>query len=302
MSSAGEVNNELLQHVETCVTPEMNDSLGRVFTVEEVKETLDSIGDLNAPGLDGMPAIFYKKFWHMVGPKIQSEVLEVLNGGDMSVGWNETTIVLIPKVKNPEKIFEFRLISLCNVLYKLISKVLDNRLKLVLPHIISPTQSAFVPGRMITDNVLLAYEITHMMHMKKGGRDGLIAVKLDMSKAYDPVEWVFLEKIVAKMGFQSQWIKVVMNCVKSVTYCVELNRNLQHGFTPERGLRQEDPLSPYLLILCVEGFSALLKHAEEEGTIQGIQLCQGAPKINHLFFADDSLIVMKANTANAQKL
>jgi hypothetical protein len=194
MSSAGEVNNELLQHVKTCVTPEMNDSLGRIFMAEEVKETLDSIGDLKAPSPDGMPTIFYKKFWHMVGPKIQSEVLEVLNGGAMPVGWNETTIVLIPKVKNPEKISELWPISLCNILYKLISKVLANRLKVVLPHIISPTQSAFVPGRMITDNVLLAYEITHMMHMKKGGRDGLIVVKLDMSKAHDRVEWVFLKR------------------------------------------------------------------------------------------------------------
>lgn len=168
-SSAGPVNDDLLCHVPETVTGDMNDSLTRVFLAEEVKEALDSIGDLKAPGPDGMPAIFYKRFWEMVGPKIQSEVLAVLNGGPMPEGWNETTIVLIPKVKNPERITEFRPISLCNVLYKLISKVLANRLKVILPHIISPTQSAFVPGRMITDNVLLAYEITHMMHKKKGG-------------------------------------------------------------------------------------------------------------------------------------
>jgi hypothetical protein len=108
-----------------------------------------------------------KKFWQTVGGKVQEEVLAVLNGGGMPVGWNETTVVLIPKVKSPEKITEYRPISLCNVLYKLISKVLANRLKVILPDIISPTQSAFVPGRMITDNVLLAYEITHLMHSKK---------------------------------------------------------------------------------------------------------------------------------------
>jgi hypothetical protein len=280
----------------------MNESLSKVYTADEVKDGLDSIGDLKAPGPDGMPAIFYKKFWHVVGPKIQGEVLSVLNGGPMPSDWNETTIVLIPKVSSPEKITEFRPISLCNVLYKLISKVLAGRLKVILPHIISPTQSAFVPGRMITDNVLLAYEITHMMHRKKGGRDGLVAVKLDMSKAYDRVEWLFLEKIMGKMGFNEEWIKVIMNCVKSVSYRVKVNRNLQNGFIPERGLRQGDPLSPYLFILCAEGLSALLKRAEEVGSVQGVELCDGAPRINHLFFADDSLIVMKANEANARSL
>jgi hypothetical protein len=162
---------------------------------------IDTSETYQAPGPDGMPAIFYKRFWHVVGPKVQEEVLSVLIRGSMPLGWNVTTIVLIPKVKEPESISQFRPISLCNILYKLISKVLANRLKLVLPDIISQTQSAFVPGRMITDNVLLAYEITHMMHNKKGGRDGLVAVKLDMSKAYDRVEWSFLERLMERMGF-----------------------------------------------------------------------------------------------------
>jgi hypothetical protein len=201
MSSAGPVDNKLLEHIPQTVTPEMNEKLTRPFTGQEVKEALDSIGDLKAPGPDGMPAVFYKKFWQTMGAKVQEEVLDVLNGGAMPIGWNETTIVLIPKVKNPERITEYRPINLCNVLYKLISKVLANRLKAILPEIISPTQSAFVPGRMITDNVLLAYEITHLMHTKKGGHDGLVAIKLDMSKAYDRVEWDFLEQMMVRMGF-----------------------------------------------------------------------------------------------------
>jgi hypothetical protein len=188
MSSVGPLNDELLDHVPNSVTIEMNTSLTREFSVEEVKEALDSIGDLKEPGPDGMPAIFYKKFWHLVGPKIQEEVIEVLNGGQMPTGWNVTTIVLIPKTKDPERVTAFRPISLCNVLYNIITKVLANRLKIILPHIISPTQSAFVPGRMIIGNVLMAYEITHMMHRRKGGRDGMVAVKLDMSKAYDRVD------------------------------------------------------------------------------------------------------------------
>jgi hypothetical protein len=161
MSSAGNINYDILQYVPQSVSIQMNETLSMPYTVEEVRKALDSIGDLKAPGPDGMPAIFYKKFWHILGEKVQAKVLAVLNGGDMPARWNETTIVLIPKVKNPEKLTEYRPISLCNVIYKLISKVLANRLKCLLPDIISPTQSAFVPGRMITDNVLLAYEFTH---------------------------------------------------------------------------------------------------------------------------------------------
>lgn len=127
----------------------MNDSLVRPFTGEEVKMALDGIGDLKAPGPDGMPTIFYKKFRNLFGQRVQEEVLAVLNGDDMHEGWNMRTIVLIPKVKTPDLLKDLRPISLCDVLYKVISKVLTNRLKSILPEIISPFQSAFVPGRMI---------------------------------------------------------------------------------------------------------------------------------------------------------
>jgi hypothetical protein len=236
MSSVGDINDDFLQYVPQSVSIPMNETLSMPYTVEEVRKALESIGDLKASGPDGMPAIFYKKFWHILGEKVQAEVLEVLNGGDMPDGWNETTIVLIPKVKNPEKFTEYRPISLCNFIYKLISKVLANRLKCLLPDIISPTQSAFVPGRMITNNVLLAYEFTHQMLSRKGGREGLVAVKLDMSKAYDRVEWLFLEKMMKRMGFNDQWVSLIMKCVKSVSYRVKVNGKLTQDFKPERGL------------------------------------------------------------------
>jgi hypothetical protein len=155
---------------------------------------------------------------------------------------------------------------------------------------------------MIMDNVFLAYEITHMMHRKKGGRDGLVAVKLDMSKAYDRVEWDFLEGMMIKMGFATQWVELVMKCVKTVSYRIKVNRNLMNPFVPERGLRQGDPLSPYLFIICAEGLSVLLNKAHDDGNIEGVRLCHGAPPINHLFYADDSLIIMKANVNSAESL
>ena len=143
------------------------------------------MGPTKAPGPDGMNALFYQKFWHIVGNDVTTAVLDYLNNGNMLPDINYTHIVLIPKIKSPEKMTDFRPISLCNVIYKIISKVIANRLKLILPQLISPTQSAFIPSRLITDNVLVAYETLHSMHCRKKGRKGSLALKLDISKTYD---------------------------------------------------------------------------------------------------------------------
>nr|AAP53315.2 retrotransposon protein, putative, unclassified [Oryza sativa Japonica Group] len=267
----------LLDVVDRKVSGAMNESLRAEFTREEVKEALDAIGDLKAPGPDGMPAGFYKACWDVVGEKVTVEVLEVLRGGAIPEGWNDTTIVLIPKV-------------------------LANRLKKILPDVISPAQSAFVPGRLISDNILIAYEMTHYMRNKRSGQVGYAAFKLDMSKAYDRVEWSFLHDMMLKLGFHTDWVNLIMKCVSTVTYRIRVNGELSESFSPERGLRQGDPLSPYLFLLCAEGFSALLSKTEEEGRLHGIRICQGAPSVSHLLFADDSLILCRANGGEAQQL
>jgi hypothetical protein len=116
----------------------MNRGLTAPFTAEEVKKSLWSIGDLKAPGPDGLHAIFYKRFWDMLGDDLIKEVLNAVNNISVPDGWNSTTIVMIPKIDNPDKVSQFRPISLCNVVYKIISKMLANRLKLYLPEIRSP--------------------------------------------------------------------------------------------------------------------------------------------------------------------
>ena len=146
------------------------------------------MGPIKASGPDGMNALFYQKFWHIIGNEVTDIVLDFLHTGHMVSDINYTHIVLIPKVKKPEKMADFRPISLCNVIYKIISKVLVNRLKLILPQLISPTQNAFVLGCLITDNVLVAYETLHAMHIRKKGKKGALALKLDVSKVYDRVE------------------------------------------------------------------------------------------------------------------
>lgn len=206
------------------------------------------------------------------------EVRALLNGGDMPAGWNETVVVLIPKVSNPKKLKDLRPISLCNVVYKIASKVLLNRLKIILPDIISLNQSAFVPGRLITDNVLLAYELTHYMQTKRTGPIGFAALKLDMSKAYDRVEWEFLRRMMGKLGFHPSWVEVVMKFVSTVTYRVKVNGELTDQIIPKQGLRQGDPLSPYLFLICAEAFSCLLNAAEERGDMVGLPSVSDSPE------------------------
>ena len=169
----------------------------------------------------------------MLGDDLVTEVLQAVNSCTIPSGWNNTTVVLIPKVENPETVAQFRPISLCNVVYKVISKMLANRLKLILPDIISEQQSAFVKGRLITDNILLAYECIHSIK-RKTGKSGLCAVKLDMHKAYDRVEWNYLERIMLKLGFHRQWVNLIMACVTSVSYNVRFNEMETESFVPTR--------------------------------------------------------------------
>ena len=186
----------VLQKVAAKVTEPMNEMLMQPYDADDVRKAVFSIGDLKAPGPDGLHAVFFKKYWDILGPDITQEVLFAINSRQIPAEWNDTTIVMIPKVDSPEVVTQFRPISLCNVLYKIISKMLAARLKSILPEIISPTQSAFVPGRLITDNILVAYECVHKIKNKRSGQYGLCAVKLDMHKAYDRVEWVFLRNIM----------------------------------------------------------------------------------------------------------
>ena len=166
----------------------MNAELLNEFKEEEMWRALMQIHPTKSFSPDGMSPIFFQKYWDVVGPQVTQSVIHILRTGIMPNGLNDTYICLIPKVKSPQKITEYRPISLCNVIYKIVAKVLANKLKGVLPEVISDAQSAFVPRRQITDNVLVAFEVMHCINQRRKGKEGLMAIKLDMSKAYNRVE------------------------------------------------------------------------------------------------------------------
>lgn len=298
----GEEIEEVLHALDCMVSEEAKHDLSCSFTEAEVKDALSSMPPLKFPGPDGYPALFYQKYWNILGSSVIDCVLNFLNHKSLPPGLIFTYIVLIPKVKNPHRMNEFRPISLCNVLYKIGSKSLANRLKPVLDSIISPSQSAFVPHRLITDNVLVAFEINHFIRTKSCSKNEYVTVKLDVSKAYDRVEWSFLRPLLLRIGLPQSFVDLIMLSVSSVTYSYMLN-GLQFGnLAPERGLRQGDPLSPYLFICVVEAFLALIARAEEDGQIRGVTIAPSAPSISALCFADDTFIFCRSSSTDATAL
>ena len=188
---------------EQCVSDDDNMQLCAEFSEKEISDALFQIGPLKAPGPDGFPARFFQRNWGTLKEKVIPAVHEFFRTGIMPDGANITSIVLIPKVSNPSKISEYRPISLCNVIYKVVSKCLVNRLRPLLDGIVTPAQSAFVPGRMITDNVLLAFECIHHIKQEKDPTKSFCAYKLDLSKTYDRVDWSFFRQVMQKNGFLS---------------------------------------------------------------------------------------------------
>ena len=131
---------------------------------------------------------------------------------------------------------------------------------------------------------------------------GFLALKLDISKAYDQVEWEFLKKVMEKMGFGEKWVKLIIECISTVSYSILVNGEPKGDIKPSRGIRQGDPLSPYLFLLCSKGLNRLLEAAAREDEIRGFSLCRNGPRISHLFFADDTLLSCKAVMGDLVKI
>lgn len=196
------------------------------------------LGSYKSPGPDGIPAFFYQEYWNIVKQDILGTLHAFFHSGTLLKSLNKTFITLVPKIPIPEEVSHFRTISLCNVTYKIISKIMVSRLKPLMDKLISHFQNAFIQGRSITDNILLAHEIIYFMKKKRGRKKGYGALKIDICKV-----------VLTSMNFTDSWIQWIMMCVSSIEYSLLLNGSPTQPFTLARGIRQDDPISPFLLLL-----------------------------------------------------
>lgn len=273
--------------------------LGLPVTDAEIKSTLFSLAKGKAPGPDGFPAEFYKHCWDSVGSSVLQSVHDFFRHGLLLKEVNATILALVPKVPNASAVTDYRPIACCNTIYKLITKILANRIAGVLPNLIDQSQNAFVKGRRMSDNILLAQELFASFHLLPYLPK--CAIKVDFHKAYDTVDWDFLELVLQAFRFPSHFIKLIMACVRSPSFSISVNGDL-HGFFPGgRGVRQGDPMSPYLFTLVMEVFSGILTSSTANPDFRFYWRCKPI-QLSHLFFADDVFLFCQADWRSAAML
>ncbi|GKV03045.1 hypothetical protein SLEP1_g15411 [Rubroshorea leprosula] len=249
------------------ISKDQKEWLERPFTEEEIDEGLKSCEGNKAPGPDGR----------------------------LVRGLNSSFLTLIPKKLSPRELKDFRPISLIGCMYKLLAKVLANRLKKVMPVIISKTQSAFVGGRQLVDSVLVLNEVVDEVRKRK---QPAFVFKADFQKAYDCVNWSFLDWMSGAFGFGEKWRGWIKECLSTVRMSVLVNGSPTKEFEMGKGLRQGDPLSPFLFLMVGEALHGLVKKAENEGMLQGAKVGRRGLAVSLLQFADDTVILGEASKEN----
>ena len=272
-----------------------------MVTEEEIKAALWSLKAFKAPGPDGLHADFFQRFWLVVGRSISEEVLAVFREKKIPDYMNNTNIVLIPKTQGPESIGSYRPISLCNSVYKIVSKILVGRIRPLLDQLVSPCQTAFVPGQRGVDNAIIVQEIIYTIGRTKG-KGGYMALKIDLEKAYDKLEWGFIRSMLIRFNFPNNLIEIIMSCISSVSTSVLFNGGSLDPFRPSRGIRQGDPLSPYIFILCMEFLDQLIQEKCEAKVWCPVKASRSGPSFSHLFFADDLVLFAKANAKSCNAI
>lgn len=246
--------------------------LTRPFSLEEVKAAVWDCDSYKSLGPDGVNFGFFKDFWGVLQQDIMRFMVEFHRNGKLSRGINSTFIALIPKIDHPRNLNDYRPISLVGSIYKVLAKVLANRLRQVIGSVVASEQSAFVQNRQILDGILIANEVVdEASRLKKE----LLLFKVDFEKAYDSVDWGYLDAVMERMSFPVLWRKWINECVSTATASILVDGSPTDEFPLERGLRQGDPLSPFLFLLAAEGLSIIIKSVVARNIFEGYKV--GAP-------------------------
>jgi len=257
-------------------------------TMGELEATLKWFKRDKSLGPDGWKVKFYLSFFEIIGSDLLKVIEESRISGSMHGAINTTFIALIPKTNNPSSYNDFCPVFLCNCLYKIISKIIANRIHPILSTHISPKQFAFLKDRQIHEAIRSAQEVMHSIQSKK--IKGMI-LKADLSKAFNRVSWLYLRMLLTHLGFPVGFIKWIMCCITNVSFSVLVNGVASAFFGSERGLRQGCPLSPLLFLLVMEGLSRLIKDMHHRGRLSGIKITKDCT-ITHLLFVDGVLMFL----------
>lgn len=261
--------------------------LTRTVTEEKIRDVVFKMPSNKSPGPDGFTTEFFKSSWSIIAKDFTIAVQSFFGKGFLPKGFNPTILELIPKKDSAQEMRDYKPISCCNVLYKVISKIIVNILKNTLPRCISHNQSAFVRGRLLVENLLLATEIVKDYH--KEDISPRCAMKIDIAKAFDSVHWPFLLKTLKALNMPDDFIRWIELCVCTASFSVQVNGELAGFFQSKRGLRQGCALSPYLFVICMNVLSHMLDKALERKLFGYHPRCKNI-LLTHLCFAYDLMV------------
>nr|ABA98398.1 retrotransposon protein, putative, unclassified [Oryza sativa Japonica Group] len=281
------------------VTQAENEFLMAPFLEKEIRDAVFDMEHNKAPGLDGFPAEFYQKFWEVIKHDLMNLFHELHTGELPLFSLNFGVITLLPKVKEANRIQQYRPICLLNVSFKLFTKVATNRINSVADHVVSPTQTAFMRGRNILEGVVILHETLHELHRKK--LNGVI-FKIDFEKAYDKVKWPFLMQALGMKGFSTKWISWIESFVSGGSASIKVNDDVGPFFQTKKGLRQGDPLSPMLFNIVADMFVVLINRANVDGQICGVVPHLVDDGISILQYADDAILFMDHDLEKARNM
>lgn len=268
-------------------------------TVAEIANVLKKVNPRKTPGPDGFTSAFFTSAWSIVGDEVLQAIQKFFVSYFLPRSTNAPILTLVPKKPRATCIGDYRPISCCNTTYKSISRLLVKRLKLILPGFILPNQTAFFKGRLIIENTLLASEIVQGYHGKGGQKR--ITIKVDIAKAFDTVRWEFLFACLQSYNIPETLIRWLEACVCTPSFSVAFNGSTYGYFKGRRGLRQGDPLSPYLFVLVMDCLSLALDRAAATGGFHYHHRC-GKTKLTHLSFADDLLTFSDGSLSSIQAI